>query len=184
VHRERTVVPGDPREPVGDKAREWVERWNQYSHFLERGSFSHLTRNPIGGGFDFGLNAGVFLDIDGVIRSCTPRSIRIGKDNGWLKKVRSDQVTLGSANSGRRSRTEYGTNFLAEKRLQAVKIALSRRTCSKQPDHYLWDCSEKARLRCGDVASDKCKCRAPERPSLWPVIECDCCFDVHVLDRP
>jgi hypothetical protein len=95
VHRERAVVPGEPREPVGDKARERVESRHQHSDLFERGSLRHLTRNPIGRGFDLRLNASMFFYIDGAVRSSTPRTAWIGEDYKRLKQVRSNQVTLG-----------------------------------------------------------------------------------------
>jgi len=50
-------VPGDPREPVGDEAREWVERRKDHGDFFNCGSLSYLTPNPIGRRFDFSVRA-------------------------------------------------------------------------------------------------------------------------------
>jgi hypothetical protein len=98
MHRQRTFMPGDPREPARDNARQRIERWNQHCNFFKRGSPSDLARNPIGCCFYLSINARVFLDLDRVIRSGAPRTVRIGEDDGRLEQVRSDQVTLGSGN--------------------------------------------------------------------------------------
>ena len=89
----------------------------------------HLPGDPRHGGLDLGLDARVFLEVDGAVGAAAPGPRRRTEKNRRLEQEGGEEVALRSlAAEGRVTGAGCGiTRLRSEERLDALKVPLTSR---------------------------------------------------------